>query len=167
GTFRFFAQEMHARANERQILEKDLRHALADDQMRLLYQPIVDSVSEEVVAFEALLRWHHPVRGVLPPALVVPLAEECGLMPQIGDWVLRTACADAAKWPRHIRVAVNLSPVQFADPALAATVTGTLAGSRLDPERLELEINEAVFLADGAMTEAILKRLRRIGVRLA
>jgi diguanylate cyclase (GGDEF)-like protein len=167
GTFRFFAQEMHARATERQILENDLRHALASDQLRLLYQPIVDSVTEEVVAFEALLRWHHPVRGVLAPALVVPLAEESGLMPAIGDWVLRTACAEAAKWPRHLRVAVNLSPVQFADPALAATVTGTLASSRLDPERLELEINEAVFLADGAMTEATLKRLRAIGVRLA
>ncbi len=158
---------MHARATERQILEKDLRRALASDQLRLLYQPIVDSVSEEVVAFEALLRWHHPVRGVLAPALVIPLAEESGLMGPIGDWVLRTACGEAAKWPRHIRVAVNLSPSQFADPALAATVTGTLASSGLDPERLELEINEAVFLAHGEVTEAILKRLRGIGVRLA
>ena len=148
GTFRFFAQEMHAQATERQILETDLRYALANDQLTLVYQPIVDSVSEEVVAFEALLRWHHPGRGLLPPALVIPLAEETGLMPRIGDWVLRTACTQAAKWPKHIRVAVNLSPVQFADPALAATVTGTLAASQLDPERLELEINEAVFLAD-------------------
>jgi diguanylate cyclase (GGDEF)-like protein len=167
GTFRFFAQEMRALAAERQILERDLRQALAGDQLKLLYQPIVDSVSEEVVAFEALLRWHHPVRGVLPPSLVIPLAEETGLMPRIGDWVLRNACAEAAKWPRHIRVAVNLSPVQFADTALAATVTGTLAGSRLDPERLELEINEAVFLADREVTEGTLTRLRRIGVRLA
>jgi diguanylate cyclase (GGDEF)-like protein len=167
GTFRFFAQEMHALATERQILERDLRHALADDQLMLLYQPIIDSVSEEVVAFEALLRWHHPVRGLLPPSLVIPLAEESGLMPRIGDWVLRTACAEAAKWPRHIRIAVNLSPVQFADPALAATVTGTLAASQLDPERLELEINEAVFLADHKATEATLTRLRSLGVRLA
>jgi len=167
GTFRFFVQEMHALANERQILEKDLREALANDQLTLHYQPIVDSVSEEVVAFEALLRWHHPVRGLLPPALVIPLAEESGLMPRIGDWVLRTACAEAAKWPRHIRVAVNLSPVQFADPALAATVTGTLAASQLDPERLELEINEAVFLADRKVTESTLTRLRSLGVRLA
>jgi diguanylate cyclase (GGDEF)-like protein len=167
GTFRFFAQEMHSLATERQILEKDLREALARDELRLLYQPIVDSVSEEVVAFEALLRWHHPARGVLPPSLVIPLAEESGLMPRIGDWVLRTACAEAAKWPRHIRVAVNLSPVQFADPALAATVTGTLAASQLDPERLELEINEAVFLADRTVTEATLTRLRGLGVRLA
>ncbi|HYE28208.1 MAG TPA: EAL domain-containing protein [Allosphingosinicella sp.] len=167
GAFRFFAPEMHALASERQVLEKDLRDALAGDQLRLLYQPIVDSVSEEVVAFEALLRWHHPIRGLLPPGLVIPLAEETGLMPRIGDWVLRTACAEAAKWPRHIRIAVNLSPVQFADPALAATVTGTLAGARLEPERLELEINEAVFLADRAVTEATLARLRGIGVRLA
>jgi diguanylate cyclase (GGDEF)-like protein/PAS domain S-box-containing protein len=167
GTFRFFAQEMHALATERQILEKDLREALAGDQLTLVYQPIVDSVSEEVVAFEALLRWHHPERGLLPPALLIPLAEETGLMPRIGDWVLRTACAEAAKWPRHIRVAVNLSPVQFADPALAATVTGTLAASQLDPERLELEINEAVFLADRKVTEATLTRLRGLGVRLA
>jgi diguanylate cyclase (GGDEF)-like protein len=167
GTFRFFAQEMHALAAERQILEKDLRDALAGGQLALHYQPIVDSVSEEVVAFEALLRWHHPTRGLLPPALVIPIAEESGLMPRIGDWVLRTACAEAAKWPSHIRVAVNLSPVQFADPALAATVTGTLAASRLAPERLELEINEAVFLADRSVTEATLTRLRTIGVRLA
>jgi diguanylate cyclase (GGDEF)-like protein len=167
GTFRFFAQEMHALATERQVLEKDLREALANDQLTLLYQPIVDSVSEEVVAFEALLRWHHPVRGLLPPAVVIPLAEESGLMPRIGDWVLRTACAEAAKWPPHIRVAVNLSPVQFADPALAATVTGTLATSQIDPERLELEINEAVFLTDRKVTEATLARLRSLGVRLA
>ncbi|HYI41424.1 MAG TPA: EAL domain-containing protein [Allosphingosinicella sp.] len=167
GTFRFFAEEMHALATERQALEKDLREALANGQLALLYQPIVDSVSEEVVAFEALLRWHHPVRGLLPPALTIPLAEESGLMPRIGDWVLRTACAEAVKWPSHIRVAVNLSPVQFADPALAANVTGTLAASQLDPDRLELEINEAVFLTDRKVTEATLTRLRGLGVRLA
>jgi diguanylate cyclase (GGDEF)-like protein/PAS domain S-box-containing protein len=167
GTFRFFAQEMHALGAERQILEKDLREALAAGQLTLHYQPIVASVSEEVVAFEALLRWQHPVRGLLPPSLVIPLAEESGLMPRIGDWVLRTACAEASKWPRHIRIAVNLSPLQFADPALAATVTGTLAASGLDPERLELEINEAVFLNDRNLTEATLNRLRSLGVRLA
>jgi diguanylate cyclase (GGDEF)-like protein len=167
GTFRFFAQEMHALATERQILEADLRLALGKDQLRLVYQPIVDSVTEEVVAFEALLRWHHPFRGIVPPSTTIPLAEECGLMPRIGEWVLRTACAEAVKWPGHIRVAVNLSPLQFTDPALGATVTGTLASSRLDPERLELEINEEVFLADRGVTDQTLKRLRRIGVRLA
>ncbi|HEX8224547.1 MAG TPA: EAL domain-containing protein [Allosphingosinicella sp.] len=167
GTFRFFAKEMSALAIERQLLEKDLRDALAGDQLTLHYQPIVDSVSEEVVAFEALLRWNHPARGLLPPSLVIPLAEETGLMPRIGDWVLRTACAEASKWPGHIRVAVNLSPVQFADPALAVTVTGTLAASGLDPERLELEVTEAVFLADRSATEATLTRLRTLGVRLA
>jgi len=167
GTFRFFAQKMHTLAADRQAFENDLRNALGSDQLKLLFQPLVDSVSEEIVAFEALLRWHHPVRGLVPPTILIPLADEMGLMPRIGDWVLRTACAEASKWPRHIRVAVNLSPAQFADPALAATVAGTLASSRLDPERLELEINEAVFLADRAVTEATLARLRAMGVRLA
>jgi diguanylate cyclase (GGDEF)-like protein/PAS domain S-box-containing protein len=167
GTSRFFQPEMHAEATERQILESDLRGALATDQLKLLYQPIVDSVSEEVVAFEALIRWHHPTRGLLAPALLVPLAEESGLMPRIGEWVLRTACAEAAKWPAHIRIAVNLSPLQFADPALATAVAGSLAASDLDPDRLELEINEAVFLADQAVTDQTLARLRGLGVRLA
>jgi len=167
GTFRFFAPEMHAEAADRQLLGNDLREALAKDQLRLLYQPIVDSVSEEVLAFEALLRWQHPSRGVLPPGLLIPLAEETGLMPAIGDWVLRTACSDAATWPDHIRVAVNLSPAQLADPALPATITATVARSRLDPDRLELEVCEAVFLGDGGATDARLQALKRIGVRLA
>ncbi len=167
GTFRFFAPAMHAEATDRQILENDLKEALGRGQLKLLFQPIVDSVSEEVVAFEALLRWHHPTRGVLAPAMVIPLAEESGLMPRIGDWVLRTACAEAAKWPRHIRVSVNLSPVQFGDPALPATVTSTLASSRLDPERLELEITEGVFLADRSVTAPRLGKLKAIGVRIA
>jgi len=167
GTFRFFAPEMHAEAADRQLLANDLREALGRDQLRLLYQPIVDSVSEEVLAFEALLRWQHPSRGVLPPSLVIPLAEENGLMAAIGDWVLRTACADAATWPDHIRVAVNLSPAQLADPALPATVTATVARSRLDPDRVELEVCEAVFLVDDGATDSRLQALKRIGVRLA
>ena len=166
GTYRLFAPEMQAQATERQILEKDLRDALAKDQLRLLFQPAVDSVSEEVVAFEALLRWQHPTRGVLLPALVVPLAEECGLMPRIGEWVLRTACAEAAKWPEHVRIAVNLSPSQFADPGLPATVTTALAAAGVTPERLELEITEGVFPVDGAGPERILGGLKALGVRL-
>ncbi|TFI59023.1 EAL domain-containing protein [Sphingomonas parva] len=167
GTFRFFAPEMRTQATERQILERDLREALAKDQFRLLFQPVVESVSEEVVAFEALLRWHHPVRSVLPPAVIVPLAEECGLMPRIGEWVLRTACAEAATWPEHIRIAVNLSPSQFADPSLPAMVTSALASSGLAAERLELEITEGVFPVDGAAPEQILAGLKGLGVRLA
>jgi diguanylate cyclase (GGDEF)-like protein len=166
GTVRLFAPEMHAEAAERQRLEQDLRQALAKGELRLLFQPIVDSGSEEVLAFEALLRWHHPVRGVVPPATLIPLAEECGLMPQIGDWILRTACAEAAKWPGHIRLAVNLSSAQLADPALPATLTATLAQSGLDPDRLELEVNEAAYLAAGGGADARLERLKRIGIRL-
>jgi diguanylate cyclase (GGDEF)-like protein len=164
GTARVFAPEMHAEAADRQQLEQDLRDALAGGQLRLLFQPVVDAGSEEVLAFEALLRWRHPTRGDVPPATLIPLAEETGLMAPIGDWVLRNACAEAAKWPGHIRVAVNLSPVQLADPALAATVTATLAHTGLDPDRLELEVNEAALLA-GSSVEA-LERLKRIGLRL-
>ena len=167
GTYRFFASEMHSQAAERQILETELRQALVQDQLRLFYQPIVDAISEEVVAFEALLRWQHPTRGLLLPALIIPLADETGLMPRIGDWVIRTACADASKWPRHVRVAVNLSPSQLADPSLPATVTGALAASTLDPERLELEISEGVLLGESASVEPVLARLHGLGVRLA
>jgi diguanylate cyclase (GGDEF)-like protein len=167
GTHFFFREEMHEEAAERQVLEDDLRHALERSQLRLLYQPIVDTVSEEPVAFEALLRWHHPTRGVLPPLQIVSLAEEAGLMGRIGDWIIRSACDEAASWPRHIRVAVNLSPAQLADPALPAIVTGALAASRLDPERLELEVGEATFTDEGGAGGARLAALRALGIRLA
>lgn len=165
GTFRFFAPEMHSEAADRQALEADLGTALAKGELRLLFQPIVDTVTEEVLAFEALLRWQHPARGLIPPSVIIPLAEESGLLAPIGDWVIRTACAEAAKWPGHIRVAVNLSPVQLADPALAATLTATLARSGLDPDRLELEVSEAAFLG-GSASHDRLDRLKRLGVRL-
>ena len=167
GTFRFFAPEMHALAAERQILENDLRDAIGKDQMRLFFQPIVDSVSEETAAFEALLRWQHPTRGLLLPADFLAVAEDCGLMPRIGAWVVRTACAEAAKWPEHVRVAVNLSPAQVADPGLPSVVTSALASSGISPPRLELEISEGAFPADGAGPARMLTRLKAIGVRLA
>ena len=167
GTYRFFAPEMQAEATERQILETDLKQALEGGQLKLLFQPQVNSVTEEVVAFEALLRWHHPTRGIIPPLTIVPLAEESGTMGRIGEWVLRNACEEAARWPHHLRVAVNLSPAQFADPGLPATVVGALAYAGLEAERLELEITEAVFLADSEATGAMLAKLRGIGVRLA
>ncbi|MBV8685404.1 MAG: EAL domain-containing protein [Alphaproteobacteria bacterium] len=166
GAFRLFDPGLRAEAADRQLLENDLREALGRDQLRLLYQPIVDSVTEDIVAFEALLRWHHPTRGIVMPADLIPIAEEAGLMPRIGDWVLRTACREAGRWPAHIRIAVDLSPAQLADPALPATLAGTLAHVGLDPERLELEVGEAVFL-DGPRTAERLERLKRIGVRLA
>ena len=168
GTHRFFAAAMHADAADRRILERDLGGALAGGQFELLYQPIVDTLTEEPVAFEALLRWRHPTRGILLPETVVPLAGECGLMPRIGAWVLRSACAEAAAWPEHLRVSVNLSPAEFADPGLPAHVAAALATSGLEPERLELEISEDVFFAEsGAAGEAVLARLHGLGVRLA
>jgi diguanylate cyclase (GGDEF)-like protein len=167
GTFRFFAPEMHEEAADRQILESDLRSALGKDQLRLLFQPIVDSVSEEVVAFEALLRWHHPTRGILAPAAFLSVAEESGLMPGIGSWVLRSACAEAAKWPAHVRIGVNLYGSQLRDPALATNVVGALAANGVDPDRLELEIGETFFLADPATTGQVLDKLKALGVRLA
>jgi diguanylate cyclase (GGDEF)-like protein len=167
GTFRFFAGAMHAAATDRQILEADLREALGRGQLHLLFQPQVMSVTEEVVAFETLLCWQHPTRGSIPSTAIVPLAEESGAIGAIGDWVLRGACAEAAKWPAHVRVSVNLSPAQFGDAALPGIVASALASAGLDPDRLELEIEEKVFLADSGATDAMLARLRAIGVRLA
>jgi diguanylate cyclase (GGDEF)-like protein len=165
GTFRFFANEMNSEAVERQILEADLRDALGRGQFHLLYQPIVDSVSEDAVAFEALLRWRHPTRGLLAPAAFLDLAEESGLMPRIGGWVVRTACEQAASWPRHIRIAVNMSASQLRDPALPAMLTATLAATGLDPERLELEVGEAVLEADRAEANGAHK-VKALGIRL-
>ena len=167
GTHRLFAEAMHAEAADRHILERDLAAALGKGELELLYQPIVQSLTEEPVAFEALLRWRHPTRGLLLPDIVVPLAEECGLMPRIGAWVLRSACAEAATWPEHLRVCVNLSPAEFADPGLAAAVTAALAGAGVEPERLELEISEDVFFAAHGAGEQVLARLHGLGVRLA
>ena len=166
GVHGFFREEMYEQAAERQVLEDDLRHALARGQLKLFYQPIVAVVSEEPVAFEALLRWHHPTRGILPPAETIALAEDVGLMGRIGDWVIRTACAEAAKWPPHVRVAVNLSPSQLVDPALPAIVTGALAAAGLEAERLELEVGESAFTDERKAMER-LAALRALGVRLA
>jgi diguanylate cyclase (GGDEF)-like protein len=167
GTHCFYRPEMHSQAHERQMLETDLREALGRGELKLLFQPSVSSVTEEVIGFEALARWNHPVRGPISPAVFIPLAEECGLINQIGEWVLRTACATAATWPGKIGVAVNLSPIQFTNPALPAIVMSALAASKLDPERLELEITEGVFLSESPATDEMFARLKAIGVRLA
>jgi len=167
GVFRFFGDEMHAAVTDRQILEADLKSALGRGQLHLLFQPQLMSVTEEVVAFEALLRWQHPTRGFIPPSTIIALAEEVGVIGAIGEWMLRDACAEAAKWPSYVRVSVNLSPAQFGDAALPAVVVGALASAGLDPDRLELEIEENVFLADSGASQAMLERLRAIGVRLA
>ncbi|MDQ0469254.1 putative bifunctional diguanylate cyclase/phosphodiesterase [Labrys wisconsinensis] len=164
---RFFERAMDARVTERRQLELDLRKALAAQEFEVYYQPVVDARSEAITACEALLRWHHPERGMVPPAEFIPLAEEFGLIVPLGTWVLRTACAQATTWPDGIKVAVNLSAAQFKSRTLAHTVVAVLAETGLAPNRLELEITESVLLADSEATLAILHHLRSLGVRIA
>jgi len=167
GTYRFFETGMDARAQARRLLEMDLRAALQRDEFQVYYQPIRDVASGRVVAFEALLRWHHPQRGLIAPISFIPLAEETGLIVQLGEFVLRSACTDAATWPDDVDVAVNLSPVQFKSPHLIASVTEALTASGLDARRLELEITESVLLQNGEATLTTLHELRAMGVRIS
>ncbi|MDB5689914.1 MAG: hypothetical protein JWL91_1790 [Sphingomonas bacterium] len=167
GVHRFYEPEMHANAKDRRLLELDLRKVLGEGGLHLLYQPIVDAGSEVVVGFEALARWNHPTRGPVSPSSFIPVAEEIGLIPQIGEWVIRTACAQAARWPGNTRIAVNISPIHFACPQLPGTIINALAASNLLPDRLELEITEGVFLNDDAATDAMFAKLKAIGVRFA
>ena len=167
GVHRFYSDEMLAGAQSRKLLEDDLRHALGTGAFHLAYQPVVATKDARIVGYEALLRWDHPVRGSVSPAMFIPVAEECGLIEQIGEWVLRTACHDAARWPRGVRVAVNVSPIQFANPKLPAIVTSALAASGIAAQRLELEITEGVFLDESASSERMFRALKGLGVRLA
>jgi diguanylate cyclase (GGDEF)-like protein/PAS domain S-box-containing protein len=166
-TYRFFAPEMLASAKARLTMEQDLRQAVLDGGFEVHYQPVVDLRRNEVTGCEALLRWRHPERGMVSPAEFIPVAEDTGLINEIGEWVLRTACAEAATWPDQIRLAVNVSPVQLKSQTLALKVTSALAGSGLRPSRLELEITEAVLIRDDEAALTILHQLRAIGVRIA
>lgn len=165
--YRFFETAMDARMQARRALELDLRKALAQDEFELHYQPLVNLAEDRVSGFEALLRWNHPSRGQVSPAEFIPLAEEIGLINAIGAWVLRRACADAATWPRSLKVAVNLSPAQFKTNTLVLDVVGALADSGLAPSRLELEITETVMLQETESTLSILHQLRELGVRIS
>ena len=167
GTFRFFEPDMDARIQARRALEVDLRRALTAGEFSLAYQPQINLASNELIAMEALLRWNHAERGPVPPSEFIPLAEEMGLIVPLGEWVLREACNEAARWPDPIKVAVNLSPVQFRNRGLVTTVTQALAAARLAPHRLELEITEAVLLQDDEAIVAMLHQLRALGVRIA
>jgi len=167
GCFRFFEPEMHEAARQRQLMESDLRVALEKGQLWLAYQPCVDAASEAVTGFEALIRWDHPEHGPVSPAEFIPLAEEIGLIDEIGEWVLRTACAEAAKWPKQITVAVNLSPVQFKSPALPTIVRMVLSDTELPAKRLELEITEGVFLSNDDHVHEMIASLKAIGLKLA
>ena len=167
GVHRFYSAEMLAGAQTRQQLEDDLRHAIATGAFHLTYQPVVATIDTRIVGYEALVRWDHPTRGAVSPAVFIPVAEECGLIGAIGEWVLRTACLEAARWPGGTRVAVNVSPIQFADPQLPALVTSALARSGLRPDRLELEITEGVFLDEKQQSDSMFRALKALGVRLA
>jgi len=167
GRFRFFEPAMNVKMQTRRALELDLRKALADGAFEVFYQPLVTLGTRAVGGFEALLRWNHPERGLVSPAAFIPIAEEIGLIVPLGDWVLRQACCDAASWPGGQRVAVNLSPVQFGSPTLAADVAAALAASGLDPARLELEITETAMLEHNDGILEVLRRLRGFGVGIA
>jgi diguanylate cyclase (GGDEF)-like protein len=167
GVHRFYSADMHASANRRRKLESDLERALERDGFRLVYQPVVSCVGEQVTGFEALVRWMHPEHGPISPAEFIPIAEESNLIERIGSWVLRRACEEAARWPIPARVAVNVSPIQFANPAFPTLVSQVLAQTGLKPSRLELEITEGVFLGDDENASRQFETLKRIGVRLA
>jgi diguanylate cyclase (GGDEF)-like protein len=162
--YRFFEPAMDAAMKARRKLDTELREALVNDEFELIYQPVVDLHSGEVAGVEALLRWHHPSSGLIGPDEFISIAEESGLIIPIGEWVIRRACSDAARWPDHIRVAVNLSPVQFRSPLLTMTIVNALSESALLASRLELEITEDVLLKDNSETLATLEHLRGLGI---
>lgn len=166
GGFAFFEHYMFQQAEDHRLLEQDVREALNNNGLTLAYQPIVDAQTGAIVGREALLRWRHPIRGDISPDQFIPVIEDAGLIHQIGDWVIREACAEAASWQTPLRIAVNVSAAQLSGAGLAKTVLGALAATRLSPNRLELEVTETVFLGDDAATLASLERLRSLGVRL-
>ncbi len=167
GTYMFYEKALNARMQARRRAESELREALAKEQFELYFQPIYDLESFEIEGAEALLRWRHPERGMIPPAEFIALAEQCGVIDQLGAWVIRNACLAAAKWPGDIGIAVNLSPVQFANPGLVRSVAGALAESGVEPARLELEITESVLLHDSAANIEMLDELSDLGVSIA
>ncbi|MCB2052066.1 MAG: EAL domain-containing protein, partial [Novosphingobium sp.] len=167
GRFHFYASDLHQVAEERREMEQDLRDAIQTGALELHYQPVVALDTQTISGFEALMRWEHPKYGMQSPARFVEIAEDAGLITPMGEWALRTACAQLAKWPESVRVAVNVSPLQFSHAQLPAIVTSALAQSGVAPHRLELEITESVFLRDDFNTDAVFAALKAIGVRLA
>jgi diguanylate cyclase (GGDEF)-like protein len=167
GTFRFFEQAMDLQMQARRIMEQDLRKALPAGEFELHYQPVVNLASKEISGFEALVRWNHPIRGMISPADFIPLAEEIGFIVPMGEWIIRQACATAAQWPDDLHVAVNISAIQFRSPGLMQVIVGALAASGLAPTRLEIEITESVLLHNRETTLAVLHQLRALGIRIA
>jgi diguanylate cyclase (GGDEF)-like protein len=167
GTYRFFEAEMNARAQARHRLEADLRRAVTAGEFELYYQPLFDLETNRIGSFEALIRWNHPTDGLVAPDVFIPLAEETGLIVPIGTWVMQEACRQATKWPADVRVAINVSSVQFRKPGLANVLMQALAASGLDPTRLEVEITESIFLESSDALTSVLHSLRAMGIRIA
>ena len=162
-----FQPEMDAKLHERHTLARDLRQAVARGELRLFLQPLVDVASEIKTGYEALLRWEHPVRGLVSPEIFIPIAEETGLIVPIGEWVIRTALAEAATWPGKEVIAINLSPVQFSSPNLLPVIVNALGDSGIDAGRVEFEITEGVLLRDSEANINILRRMQALGVKIA
>jgi diguanylate cyclase (GGDEF)-like protein len=166
-TYRFFEAGMDLRVKARRLLEIDLRKAITQEEFEVYYQPVVDLQTNQITGCEALLRWRHSERGMISPAEFIPVAEETGLINELGEWVLTTACAEAVTWPEHIKVAINVSPIQFKRHTLALKVAAALAATGLAASRLELEITEAVLIRDDESALSMLHQLRAIGVKIA
>jgi predicted signal transduction protein with EAL and GGDEF domain len=162
-----FTPELDRAARERRMIEGDLHHGLAEGEFELYFQPLFDLTSNRFSAFEALVRWNHPKRGLVMPGEFIAIAEDCGLIVPLGEWVLKEACRQAATWPEDIRVAVNFSMVQFQSPGLMNTIVQALAVSGLAPPRLEVEITESLFLEDSGAILQTLRSLKDLGVRIA
>ncbi|WP_271438895.1 EAL domain-containing protein [Pontixanthobacter luteolus] len=167
GQFRFYASDLKDEEQERQTVLDDLREALEGDQLYLQYQPVVSIKTGNVVCLEALMRWEHPERGFVSPGTFIPVAEDSDLINNLGEWALRTACEAALEWPKSVRVAVNVSAVQFANQGFPTVVANALAHTGIDPDRVELELTESIFVGDNDETERMFKNLKSLGVRLA
>jgi diguanylate cyclase (GGDEF)-like protein len=167
GDFAFYQSAMNKELNDRRQIEIDLREAIEHNQLEMFYQPIINVARNCISGFEALARWRHPLKGMVPPALFIPVAEDSGLIVPLGEWALTQACREAVKWPGNLRIAVNLSPMQFALPDLAGIIGSILVQTGLAAERLELEITERIFLSDNEYTLATLRRIKALGVHIA
>jgi predicted signal transduction protein with EAL and GGDEF domain len=167
GTYCLFEQQMETRIKDRRALGLDLQKAIANDELFLHYQPLLNLANNKISGFEALLRWQHPLLGMIPPSDFIPIAEETGLINDIGEWVLNKSCSEAANWPDNIKIAVNVSPVQFNRNNLVEIVNDVLTKTGLPPGRLELEITESVLLHNEESTLKTLKKLHDMGVRIS
>jgi diguanylate cyclase (GGDEF)-like protein len=167
GAYRMFAPDMFERAMVRRVIEQDLRRADLDREFELLYQPIMSLKTGELVGGEALIRWNHPARGTISPGEFIPVAERCGLMGRLGDWILMTACREAARWPAHVALSVNISPLQLKRPGFALGVVRKLRDAGLSPHRLQFEITETALLSDAGAARTVLQQFKTMGVRIA